>query len=87
MGLVLKFEREQVVLPMGDEHSRNLMAELKQELLLFGMSRKGKLESIGRHDDMVISLALAHWGTTEFKDRIVDLDDIADMFPESILGM
>ena len=87
MGLVLKFEREQVVLPMGDEYSRNLMAELKQELLLFGMSRKGKLESIGRHDDMVISLALAHWGTTEFKDRIVDLDDIADMFPETILGM
>jgi hypothetical protein len=88
MGLVLKFEREQMVLPMGDENSRNMMVELKQELLLFGMSKKGKLESIGRHDDMVISLALAHWATTEFQDRIVDLDEIGEsVFPESVLGM
>jgi hypothetical protein len=88
MGLVLKFEREQMVLPMGDENSRTMMAELKQELLLFGMSKQGKLESIGRHDDMVISLALAHWATTEFQDRIVDLDEIGEsVFPESVLGL
>ena len=87
MGLVLKFEREQITLPTGDDYSRDMMAELKQELLLFGMSKTGKLESIGRHDDMVISLALAHWATTEFKDRIVDLDEIGDMFPESVLGI
>ena len=45
------------------------------------MSKHGKLESIGRHDDMVIALALAHWATTEFKDRIVDLED---MWPTTI---
>jgi len=83
MGLVLKFERGQMMLPVGDERSQRMMNELKQELLLFGMSKQGKLESIGRHDDMVIALALAHWATTEFKDRIVDLDS---MFPEGILG-
>jgi hypothetical protein len=81
MGLVLKFEREQMVLPIGDERSRSLIADLKTELLLFGMTKHGKLESIGRHDDMVIALALAHWATTEFKDRIVDLED---MWPTTI---
>ena len=81
MGLVLKFERGQMVLPIGDERSRSLIADLKTELLLFGMSKHGKLESIGRHDDMVIALALAHWATTEFKDRIVDLED---MWPTTI---
>ena len=86
MGLVLKFEREQMVLPIGDDRSRGFMADLKTELLLFGMSKKGKLESIGRHDDMVISLALAHWATTEFRERIIDLDEIDDVFPERMLG-
>ena len=84
MGLVLKFEREQMTLPVGDDRSRSIIAELKQELLLFGMSKQGKLESIGRHDDMVIALALAHWATTEFKDRIVDLEDL---WPSNILEM
>ena len=63
------------------------MNELKTELLLFGMSKHGKLESIGRHDDMVISLALAHWATTEFRERIIDLDELDDIFPESVLGL
>lgn len=84
MGLVLKFEREQMVMPIGDERSQRMIADLKTELLLFGMSKQGKLESIGRHDDMVIALALAHWATTEFKDRIVDLEDL---WPSTILEM
>ena len=43
---------------------------------MFGMSKKGRLDSIGRHDDFAIALALAHWATTEFRERIVDLDEI-----------
>jgi len=46
------------------------------------MSKHGKLESIGRHDDMVIALALGHWATTEFRERIIDLDEL---FPTTIL--
>ena len=76
MGLVMRFEKEQLRLPWGDEHSRNTTAELERELLMFGMSKKGKLDSIGRHDDFAIALALAHWGTTEFRERIVDLEDL-----------
>ena len=69
-------ENEQMRLPWGDDRSRSLMAELEKELLMFGMSKKGRLDSIGRHDDFAIALALAHWATTEFRERIVDLDDI-----------
>ena len=76
MGLVLRFEREQMRLPYGDERSREVISELERELLMFGMSRKGKLESIGKHDDFVIALALANWATTEFRERIIDLDEI-----------
>ena len=76
MGLVMRFEREQLRLPWGDDNSKNLTSELERELLMFGMSKKGKLDSIGRHDDFAIALALAHWGTTEFRERVVDLDDL-----------
>lgn len=76
MGLVMRFEKEQMRLPWGDEPSRNLISELERELLMFGMSKKGKLDSIGRHDDFAIALALAHWGTTEFRERIVDIDEM-----------
>ena len=82
MGLVLKFEREQMRLPIGDDYSSGMINNLKTELLLFGMTKKGKLESIGRHDDMVIALALGHWATTEFRERILDLDEL---FPSPIL--
>ena len=76
MGLVLRFEREQMRLPWGDERSRDLISKLEHELIMFGMSKKGKLESIARHDDFAIALALATWGTTEFRERIVNLDDL-----------
>ena len=76
MGLVLRFEREQMRLPWGDERSRDLISQLEHELIMFGMSKQGKLESIARHDDFAIALALATWGTTEFRERIVDLDDL-----------
>ena len=76
MGLVMRFENEQIKLPWGDEHSRDVTSTLERELMMFGMSKKGRLESIARHDDFALALALAHWGTTEFRERIVDLDDL-----------
>lgn len=76
MGLVLRFEKEQMRLPWGDEKSRDAVSALERELLMFGMSKKGKLESIARHDDFAIALALATWATTEFRERVIDLDEI-----------
>ena len=76
MGLVLRFEREQMRLPWGDERSRDLISQLEHELIMFGMSKEGKLESIARHDDFAIALALGVWATTEFRERIIDLDDL-----------
>jgi len=73
---VLRFEREQIRLPWGDERSRDLISKLEHELLMFGMSKVGKLESIARHDDFAIALALANWSTTEFRERIIDLDSL-----------
>jgi hypothetical protein len=78
MGLVLRFEREQMRLPWGDERSRDVVGQLEKELLMFGMSKKGRLESIARHDDFAIALALANWATTEFRERIVDLDELME---------
>ena len=78
MGLVLRFEREQIRLPWGDDRSRDLIGQLEKELLMFGMSKKGRLESIARHDDFAIALALANWATTEFRERIVDLDELME---------
>jgi alpha-D-ribose 1-methylphosphonate 5-triphosphate synthase subunit PhnI len=72
----MRFENEQIKLPWGDEHSRDVTSTLERELMMFGMSKKGRLESIARHDDFALALALAHWGTTEFRERIVDLDDL-----------
>ena len=78
MGLVLRFEREQMRLPWGDDRSRDVVGQLEKELLMFGMSKKGRLESIARHDDFAIALALANWATTEFRERIVDLDELME---------
>ena len=76
MGLVMRFENEQIKLPWADDRSRDVTSILERELMMFGMSKKGRLESIARHDDFALALALAHWGTTEFRERIVDLDDL-----------
>ena len=39
------------------------------------MQKNGRLESVGSHDDLAMSLALANWATKEFKGSIVLLDD------------
>ena len=46
------------------------------------MQRNGRLESVGSHDDLAMSLALANWATKEFKGSIVLLDDYLDGFDE-----
>ena len=39
------------------------------------MTTRQKKESVGSHDDLAMSLALANWATKEFKGSIVLLDD------------
>tara|TARA_R100000152_G_C6775489_1_gene203922 strand:+ start:1068 stop:2420 length:1353 start_codon:yes stop_codon:yes gene_type:complete len=78
MGLVMRFENGQLILPWGDERSRDVTSTLERELLMFGMSKRGRLQSIARHDDFAMALALAHWGTTEFRERVIDLDDLME---------
>ena len=47
---------------------------LINELSMFTMLPNGKMESLGKHDDTVIALALAVQATKEYKDSIVVLD-------------
>ena len=42
---------------MGDERSRDIVSQLEHELIMFGMSKE-KLDSIARHDDFAMALAL-----------------------------
>ena len=44
---------------------------------MFTMLPNGKMESLGRHDDTVIALALAVQATKEYRDNIVVLDGAA----------
>ena len=39
------------------------------------MQKSGKLESVGTHDDLAMSIALANWASKEFKGSVVLLDD------------
>ena len=50
------------------------------------MQKNGKLESVGTHDDLAMSLALANWATKEFKGSIVLLDDVMPGFDEWLSG-
>jgi len=44
------------------------------------------LESVGVHDDLAMSLALANWATKEFRGSIVMLDDILPGLDNIITG-
>ena len=44
------------------------------------MQKDGKLESVGVHDDLAMSLALANWASKEFKGSVVLLDDVMPAF-------
>ncbi len=63
MSLLMAFEQGQIQTPYGDKRSREFTHKLETELNRFGMQKNGKLESVGTHDDLAMSLALANWAT------------------------
>ena len=75
----MAFEQGKMKTPWGDERSREFTRKLETELNRFGMSKDGKLESVGTHDDLAMALALANWATKEFRGNIVLLEE--DDFP------
>jgi len=86
MSLLMAFEQGQIRTPYGDERSREFTHKLETELNRFGMQKNGKLESVGTHDDLAMALALANWGTKEFKGTFVMLDDYLPGFGDYITG-
>ena len=86
MSLLMAFEQGQIKTPYGNEISRQFTHKLEEELNRFGMQKNGRLESVGVHDDLAMSLALANWGTKEFKGSIVLLDDILPGLDNIITG-
>lgn len=73
--LQLHFEQRHLALPYKDEGAtRRHMDNLLNELSMFTMLPNGKMESLGKHDDTVIALALAVQATKEYRDNIVMLD-------------
>ena len=62
-GLTILFEQGRVKFPYGDEYSRNIVDLLMGELASIGWTNKG-IESIGQHDDCVLSMFMAKRGFT-----------------------
>ena len=50
------------------------------------MQKNGRLESVGVHDDLAMSLALANWASKEFKGTVVLLDDYMPGFDDMFGG-
>ena len=75
MSLLLALEQGQIKTPWGDEKSREHTRMLETQLSRFGMTNAGRLESVGSHDDLAMGLALANWGTKEFRGNIVLLEE------------
>ena len=65
--LILAFEHEQIVLPQGDEYSKEQMQILEEELSKFCVlatpAGNEMFKGVGAHDDCVIALALANRAT------------------------
>jgi len=80
MSLLMAFEQGKIKTPWGNEKSKEFTRILETQLSRFGMQKNGRLESVGTHDDLAMSLALANWATKEFKGSIVMLDDYLDGF-------
>jgi len=69
--LITTFEHEKIIMPMGDEYSRDIMNDLNNELSKFvvEITKAGNevMKGSGRsHDDMVMSLALANRCTQSY---------------------
>jgi hypothetical protein len=86
MSLLMAFEQGDIRTPYGDEESKKFTHELETELNRFGMTKQGKLESVGVHDDLAMALALANWGSKEFKGSVVMLDDFLPGFGDWVEG-
>tara|TARA_R100000656_G_scaffold74521_3_gene55338 strand:- start:2182 stop:3654 length:1473 start_codon:yes stop_codon:yes gene_type:complete len=86
MSLLLAFEQGHIKTPYGDERSRKYTNALEQELNRFGMQKNGKLESVGTHDDLAMSIALANWASKEFKGSVMLLDDYMPGFDSWFKG-
>ena len=86
MSLLLAFEQGHIKTPYGDERSRKYTNTLEQELNRFGMQKSGKLESVGVHDDLAMSIALANWASKEFKGSVMLLDDFMPGFDDWFKG-
>jgi phage terminase large subunit-like protein len=86
MSLLLAFEQGHIKLPYGDERSKKYTHTVEQELNRFGMQKSGKLESVGVHDDLAMSLALANWASKEFKGSVVLLDEYMPGFDSWVSG-
>ncbi|MHA2022812.1 MAG: phage terminase large subunit family protein, partial [Candidatus Thorarchaeota archaeon] len=86
MSLLLAFEQGHIKTPYGDERSRKYTNTLEQELNRFGMQKSGKLESVGVHDDLAMSIALANWASKEFKGSVMLLDDYMPGFDDWFKG-
>ena len=86
MSLLLAFEQGHIKLPYGDERSQKYTHEVERQLNRFGMQKNGRLESVGVHDDLAMSLALANWASKEFKGTVVLLDDYMPGFDDMFGG-
>jgi hypothetical protein len=74
-SMQLHFEQKHLSIPYADEGStRRHIDALLAELSMFTLLPNGKMESLGRHDDMVISLGLALQATKEYRENIIILD-------------
>ena len=77
MNLLMMFEQGKIKTPWGNEESKEFTRTLEKQLNRFGMTKQGRLESVGVNDDLAMALTLANWGTKEFRGSIVLLDDDA----------
>ena len=75
MSLLMAFEQGKIRTPWGNERSKEYTRELEKQLSRFGMTKSGKLESVGSHDDLAMAIALANWATKEFRGSVILLDD------------
>tara|TARA_R100000406_G_scaffold96191_1_gene93146 strand:+ start:145 stop:1626 length:1482 start_codon:yes stop_codon:yes gene_type:complete len=80
MSLLMAFEQGKIKTPWGNEKSKEFTRALETQLSRFGMQKNGRLESVGTHDDLAMSLALANWATKEFRGSVIDLDDYVPEF-------
>lgn len=61
-------EQKRLEIPRGDELSISLTNELVQELVAFGV-KDGKVRSVAKHDDMVMSLWMACRAVADIKNK------------------